>query len=265
MSTLRPNLLLLGVMLGVAAGLLAGWVVFPALAAGTLPAQLSADHREAQMIMIAMALRADNNVERARQRLQALGVEDAAGAVGALAVRAEKEGRAALTNSVLRDLTLALSSQPQAAGVEAEPALPAGTLAAQPTAAPQATKAAALPSATAPASANFTYEMLSSTPMCDPNQPGLGLEIYVVDANEKELAGVPIELSNDGVVERFFTGLKPERGGGYADFQMLPNVEYALQIGGQLPLLEGVSAPQCNAGTANAFAGYLMLRWQRRP
>ena len=64
MSTLRPNLLLLGVMLGVAAGLLAGWVVFPALAAGTLPAQLSADHREAQMIMIAMALRADNNVER---------------------------------------------------------------------------------------------------------------------------------------------------------------------------------------------------------
>ena len=39
-------------------------------------------------------------------------------------------------------------------------------MAAQPTAPPQATKAAALPSATAPASANFTYEMLSSTPMC---------------------------------------------------------------------------------------------------
>ena len=79
------------------------------------------------------------------------------------------------------------------------------------------------------------------------------------------LAGVPLELLSDGVVEKFFTGLKPERGGGYADFQMLPNVEYALQIDGQVPPLAAVSAPQCNAGSANAFSGYLLVRWQRRP
>ena len=267
MNMVRPSLVLLGLILGIAGGLLVGWLIFPVLTTATVPAQLGAPHREAQIIMIAAALRADNNMERARQRLQALGLGDTAGAVGALAVRAEKEGRDALTRSVLQDLTLALGAPAQAASAaaEAEPTLEAGPTAAQPTAMPAATKVAALPSAEPIVIAKSSYEMLSRTPMCDPNQPSLSLQVYVVDENSEELAGVPLELSSDGNVERFFTGLKPERGGGYADFQMLPNVEYALQIDGQVPPLAAVSAPQCNAGSANAFSGYLMVRWQRRP
>lgn len=267
MNVVRPSLVLLGLILGVAGGLLLGWLVFPVLAAATVPAQLRADHREAQILMIAAALRADNNMERARQRLQVLGLGDTAGAVGALAVRAEKEGRDVLTRSVLQDLTLALGAPTQAASdaSEAEPTLDAGPTAAQPTAIPAATKVAALPSAVPPVNAKSTYEMISTTPMCDPNQPSLSLQVYVVDENSEELSGVPLELLSDGVVEKFFTGLKPERGGGYADFQMLPNVEYALQIDSQIPPLAAVSAPQCNAGSANAFSGYLLVRWQRRP
>lgn len=267
MNGVRPSLVLLGLILGVAGGLLLGWLVFPVLTTATVPAQLRADHREAQIIMIATALRADNNLERARQRLQALGLGEAAGAVGALAVRAEKEGRDGLTRSVLQDLTLALGAPAQAASApaEAEPTLDAGPTAAQPTAVSAATSAAALPSAVPAVIAKSTYEMLSSTPMCDPNQPSLSLQVYVVDENSEELSGVPLELLSDGVAERFFTGLKPERGGGYADFQMLPNVEYALQIDSQIPPLAAVSAPQCNAGSANAFSGYLLVRWQRRP
>ena len=267
MKMVRPSLVLLGLILGIAGGLLVGWLIFPVLTTATVPAQLGAPHRETQIIMIAAALRADNNMERARQRLQALGLGDAAGAVGALAVRAEKEGRDALTRSVLQDLTLALGAPAQAASAasEAEPTLDAGPTASQPTAMPAATKVAALPSAEPIVIARSSYEMLSRTPMCDPNQPSLSLQVYVVDENSEELAGVPLELSSDGNVERFFTGLKPERGGGYADFQMMPNVEYALQIDGQVPPLAAVSAPQCNVGSANAFSGYLMVRWQRRP
>ena len=267
MNMVRPSLVLLGLILGIAGGLLVGWLIFPVLTTATVPAQLGAPHRETQIIMIAAALRADNNMERARQRLQALGLGDAAAAVGALAVRAEKEGRDALTRSVLQDLTLALGAPAQAASAAAEagPTLDAGPTAAQPTAMPAATKAAALPSAEPIVIAKSSYEMLSRTPMCDPNQPSLSLQVYVVDENSEELAGVLLELSSDGNVERFFTGLKPERGGGYADFQMLPNLEYALQIDGQVPPLAAVSAPQCNAGSANAFSGYLLVRWQRRP
>ena len=62
MTGVRPSLILLGLILGVVGGLLVGWLVFPVSATATVPAQLRADHREAQIIMIATALRADNNM-----------------------------------------------------------------------------------------------------------------------------------------------------------------------------------------------------------
>ncbi len=60
-----------------------------------------------------------------------------------------------------------------------------------------------------------------------PKGEGL-LEVRVRDASGKPLPGKVLSISSSGGDDQFFTGLKPDEGLDYADFQMQPGWNYAL-------------------------------------
>ncbi len=72
------NLLLLGLVglvLGVALGLLIGWVLWPVQYTNTAPAQLRQDYRNDYILMVAAAYRVEGHPDAARERLTRLDPE----------------------------------------------------------------------------------------------------------------------------------------------------------------------------------------------
>jgi hypothetical protein len=58
------------------------------------------------------------------------------------------------------------------------------------------------------------------------------IEVRVRDFNGQEIPGQPIRVRWSDGESTFFTGLKPERGPGYADFEMEPGREYIIEMPG---------------------------------
>ena len=91
--------LLTGLIIGIAAGLIITWLLFPVVYQDTLPASLSPAYKEIYRSTIAQVYAATGNLERAASRLALLEDEDVIYALGAQAQRAladgqEKEARA---------------------------------------------------------------------------------------------------------------------------------------------------------------------------
>lgn len=63
---------LIGLALGVALGLLVGWVLWPVRYTNTAPAQLRQDYRNDYILMVAAAYRVERDPEAARERLARL-------------------------------------------------------------------------------------------------------------------------------------------------------------------------------------------------
>jgi hypothetical protein len=71
---MRPlALLFLGIIIGLAAGLVYGWVIQPVEYIETSPAVLRQDYRSDYILMVAEAYSGDDDLEIARIRLAALG------------------------------------------------------------------------------------------------------------------------------------------------------------------------------------------------
>lgn len=91
--------LLTGIIIGIAAGLIITWLLFPVVYQDTSPASLSPAYKEIYRSTIAQVYAATGNLERAASRLALLEDEDVIYALGAQAQRAladgqEKEARA---------------------------------------------------------------------------------------------------------------------------------------------------------------------------
>jgi len=85
-----------------------------------------------------------------------------------------------------------------------------------------------------------SFSLVSGLPtFCDAELSGI-IEVRVVDTIGREIPGQPIRVSWNGGESTFFTGLKPERGAGYADFEMEPDFSYIIEMPG---LSEPVSTP----------------------
>jgi hypothetical protein len=71
----RYPVLLLGLILGIAAGLLYGWVIRPVEYFDTSPDALRIDYQTDYVLMVAESFSSDQNLELARVRLASLGPE----------------------------------------------------------------------------------------------------------------------------------------------------------------------------------------------
>jgi hypothetical protein len=90
--------------------------------------------------------------------------------------------------------------------------------------------------------------------VCDPLIKEPVLQILVTDAAGDGVAGVEIVIQWDENEERFYTGLKPEMGWGYADYRMIPETTYIMHVAeGGKPL--EISAPECSGSQGTRYWG----------
>ena len=257
---IRGNLLFMGIGVGIAIGLIVGWVVYPRDVGLASPKDLREDYKEIYMVMVAAAHQGNGDVERARVRLAALGVSEPLEDITALAQRSAAKGSNTFDVTVLAELALALSGD----GIQTEYVLVPATLPTpehDPTVLPEIldTEPTPLPTATV----ITEYRLIVNEPICNEDLDVPLLQVQVDDEHGSPLPGVRLSVEWSSGQDIFATGLYPEVGPGYANFEMIPGERYSLRVGSQTLAVRGLVSEQCRTGNGAVFDGSVFLHWQR--
>ncbi|MBT3336594.1 MAG: hypothetical protein HN855_12190 [Anaerolineae bacterium] len=281
-----PWHLLAGLILGLGLGLVISWGIAPLKYTDTPPSLLRGDFKDAYRALIASAYASTGDLERAEERLSALGDINSVEALAIQAQRAVAEGNTAQKDALAAlasDLGENISSRgvtptstrfltqtpgPTRTGTppaseegnntETTPEPPDATLTPIPiyTRTPASTPTA-IPTVGAP------YILVTQDEICSTNISEGLLMVYVSDAAQKTVSGAEIIVEWDQEEEHFFTGLKPELGHGYADFAMEANKTYALRLATGSTAVGDLSSPPCQDSEGNHYWGSLRLRFQQ--
>ncbi len=287
-----PWYLLTGAVLGIAIGLLIGWVMLPVQYVDTSPSTLRSDFKDQYRYMIAAAYSATGNLERARARLALLEDADPVKALGDQAQRMLANNTSQDVVHSLADLSQALQSNPASSpattllpqaihtsGQEtARPVLstatsgsPSDTLPPADTATPgiistledtPAPFPTPRPTHTPTPTPGAPFVLANKSTFCEPTQPGL-VQVVLQDSSGQPAAGVELVITWLGGEEHFFTGLKPELGNGYADFVMSSGVEYALSMSDGGTRVAGLIPPACSSSDGTAYPGGIHLEFKQ--
>jgi hypothetical protein len=265
-STFTQRLALFaGVALGLLGGLIYAWGVEPVEQVSVGPWMMRTDYRQEWVRLAALSYLADGDLERARWRLGEFDRADVAAAMETLIDEYAAAGRPAETMRRLTMLAQAVGVQTPAMLVYLEmPTVTPVPTAATPTLAPLPTATPAPPEPTITPTPMPTVKP-TRTPYPPTATPGprppfhladkeqlceLGqaphVEVVVRDEESEGVPGVELWLMWDGGSDRAVTGLKPERGAGYADFDAQTEVDYSLgvsQLGA--PLVTGLRLEMC--------------------
>ncbi len=100
-------------LLGIAGGILYGWVINPVKFVDTTPASLRADYRTDYVLMVAESYQANQDTGLASRRLAILGAEPPAALAQAALQSAQQTGYSPADVALIQDLTRGLqASQP---------------------------------------------------------------------------------------------------------------------------------------------------------
>lgn len=261
------SLLLLGLVLGLAAGLYYTWIVDPVIFINASPARLTPAEQEEYIIMVSQSYAADGDWSLAQQRLAALDDPDLPATISQLLDRFVREGR---PPDLLRDLAqvaqqlgsdsraVALfaptplpGSQPTATATPPlVPAAPTLTPTAVPlmTATPTTGPTVPLPPVPDPSpTTRPNYRLLTQLRVCEA-EPAPRLEVLTWDAFLEPEPGVEVIVRWQGGSDRFYTGFKPDQGADYGDFTMLPDISYSVQLADGSPEITGLRIEPCDSG-----------------
>jgi hypothetical protein len=292
-----PWYLITGLVIGLVAGMLFGWMVQPVQYTNTKPASLRSDFKDQYRALIASAYLADGNLVRAKARLELLGDPDMYRTLAEQAQRTLADGSFPQEARALGVLAVALGQAPATANVT--PAAPgitpsagtaslplptasaaisgtlslkptsASTQSASPTAGPTRTPRPTstpmptftpLPSLTPTATQGAPYILDSQQAVCDITIPGPLLMVTALNAARQEVPGVEVVASWDGGEDHFYTGLKPELGLGYTDFSMTPGVVYSVRLAGGGPPIQNLTASECeNSGGGRYWGSWKLV------
>jgi len=254
----RPGIswigVLVGLALGIALGLFYSWQIDPIIVRNISPADLRPADRQMYIVAAAQEYASDQNLQRAVERLieadpEANPFETAANTVCDLIRTGQIDSITSI--GVIRNLRSIYEPQ----GVQSpcdtsafNTPVPVTIVASTPTATftpsltPVASKtptqpinaqpiSTAIPTSTQVSADGSIFRQVFLEQFCDPVLNGV-IEIYVRDASSVDLPGVAVEASwaNGQRRQVFYTGLKPERGNGYADFGMETGQTYRLSI-----------------------------------
>ena len=94
------------------------------------------------------------------------------------------------------------------------------------------------------------FELIEQKRVClgtvHPDEIGGQLRITVLDAEGEQQPNVELLIRWSDGEDRAFTGLKPEVGAGYADFEMVQGQSYQVGvIGAQSDVAQGMVADEC--------------------
>ncbi|MCU0513869.1 MAG: hypothetical protein MUE40_15020 [Anaerolineae bacterium] len=243
--------LFIGLLIGVAGGLFYAWNLAPVVETDTVPRQLRASAREAYAVAIALGYSFDSDLGQAVSRLAALFPDrDPIQAAADVACDLARSGYVDSSSGLRAVRSLRTFYQLQGRSGCADTLIPAAAVAlevtivvptATPTLPPPPSKtptpfvqASATPAGvvivptTRPRRA---YEGRIVNTFCDAELAGV-IEIFVQTFNNQGIPGEPIRVRWEGGDSTFFSGLKPERGSGYADFTMQAGLGYTIEMPG---------------------------------
>jgi len=285
-----------GLMIGLTLGLVYTWVIAPVKHVNTYPALLRTDYRHDWVRLTALSYVADGNLARARVRLGGLEHEDVAGAIQALIEEYAAAGRPAGTLRGLTTLAEALDVHTPAMLVylytppsssPASTSAPSLTLTPTPTARPSSPKPhtptpisyVSSPLVTPTRKPTRTprpptptplplppFQLIQQEQVCKSGQTP-HIEVVVRDKRGTGLAGVEVWLMWPGGADRAITGLKPQSGVGYADFNAEQGVNYTLGISELgMPLVTDLQITSCPSQKGKEpLLGSWRIVLERRP
>jgi hypothetical protein len=262
MNRARILLTIIGLIIGLAAGLVYSWTINPVEYTDTAPASLRQDFKEDTISLIASAYVATGDLNRARARLAYLGIQAAPEELSRLAQSRLASGRPESEARALAQLASVLGERPSAITLTPPPATPLSATQARPTITstlPPTRTRTPTPSATPGA----PFALVDQQSICDPDLLESQIQVEVLDAAGDGVPAVEILVIWDTGQDRFFTGLKPELGAGYADFTMTPGTVYSLQISESERPISGLIAEDCQESSGESYAGSWRLTFQQ--
>ncbi|HBG75033.1 MAG: hypothetical protein A2X25_04495 [Chloroflexi bacterium GWB2_49_20] len=268
--------LLSGVVIGVLLGLIISWVVAPVKYVNTVPASMRADFKDEFRSQIASAYYSSNNLARAQARLALLGdpdpiqslttqaqnlltAGDPTGTAYLLAylVDALKQSTGIILETATRNTPTGNTSTSTPDGISLSST---GTPSKLPTSVNTPTPR---PTHTPSPTLGEPFILKSNQAICDSPQKSLLLQVIVTNSAGQPIPGTEIIITWSTGEEHFFTGLKPELGDGYADFLMIPDVFYNIQLAKGGALVSNLTAPPCSVEAGNTTWGSLILIFQQ--
>ncbi|MEB2289032.1 MAG: hypothetical protein OZ934_13060 [Anaerolineae bacterium] len=276
--------LIVGIALGLAAGLFYTWEIDPVIERNTVPWQLGDAAREDYVVAVALSYAANQDLLLAVDRLRAAGPNrDVWEMVAGIACDRIKTGKT-VSNSDIRVIrALEQLYAPQGAsgcadGLYPTPApvvfsTPEPVQSPTPTLAPPPSKTPTLPAPTpltaedvrptsTPAAGGYALGRLQS--FCDPDRSGV-IEVRVYDRRGEGVPGLPVTVTWSGSErDSFFTGLKAEREAGYADFAMQAGRTYTISLPGLSAPFPTVEAVPCTAQDGQQAIASYWVNFQQR-
>lgn len=273
---------LIALLLGFGLGLAYAWVIAPVEYIDAEPIILRDDFKDHFRAAIAAAYASNGDLDRARVRLTLLGDPDPVQALTAQAQRMLAAGDsfetvqqvAMLASNLQGKVTsnppteiptnnLEPTNRTSAAPtftpdvtqptIEAEPtftSIPVQTPTPKPTRTPTPTLGA-------------PFQLTGQDAICEPELAEGLLQVLVTDGKRKQIPGAEIIISWSNGEEHIFTGLKPELGNGYADFQMPPDVIYSVRMADGGTPATGITAPTCTTTDNNPYLGGIRITFQQ--
>lgn len=272
--------LIIGLALGTGGGLWYAWQIDPRVVTDTRPAQLDSDGREAYLIALSMAYARDRDIGRAAERLLEVGADWRM--LADTACKLSQTGYISTTSGLI-----AVRSMVELAGLQGETGCASAQITAftetpppTPSAPPPTPTRVPVPTKTPTPTLGPTFTppsppQESPTPsgdfvalpietVCDARAPNL-IMVTVRDRDNTGIPGVPVEVIWATDRQTFYTGLKPERDPGYADFEMQPGGAYQVQLPGLSERTRSLEAGPCSArdGSATQYSYRVIFRRAR--
>ena len=185
-------------------GLGLSWGVFPLQYTNADVTDLRQSHKDDYVRMIGAAYDLDGNAAAAKQRLDHLGLDNSVQTINALIDQETRSGNSSSASTLVR-LRRALTST----------AVAVQTVAPTQVITPTVIYVVATPEIPVAA-----YTLVEKTQLSCVDEPETAkFQVKVRDMAGREIPNIGIEIRWDSGAETIYTGLKPERGLGYADFE----------------------------------------------
>jgi hypothetical protein len=259
--------LALGLVLGFSAGLYYSWVVNPVEYVDADPAALRAEYKQEALTIIAGAYAHTGDLQRANARLDLLDLEDPANTLARLAQSMLASGQDERSARQLAQLAADLGERPAVLATAStarvtSTSLPGSTNTPSPTAT-RTPRPTATPTVAPTATPGAPYELGAQEQVCDPALGEAQIQVVVLDAAGEGVPGVEVLVLWDEGEDRFYTGLKPELGWGYADFTMQEGKTYSLELLTEDVGVSDLSSEPCETLGGVEYPGSIRLTFEQ--
>jgi len=281
--------LLTGLIFGIILGLLYAWVISPLDYVDTSPATLRDDYKDAYRLSISLVYLATGDVERARARLDLLKEDDVAKVLAEQAQRYLAEGKPEEDVKALGLLAAALRASPTPEN-EVSPTLApseeeifTATVSPTPQQTPTSLQASTAivitntrevdlhatqkpqvtftptPTITPSPTMGLPFVLKEKKEICNPDLEQPLIQVVVMDAASVEVPNVTLIINWDDSEEKFYTGMKPEMGMGYADYTMAEGEVYIVHVADGGELVKDLAVHECKTDDGKSYLGGWLL------